>query len=325
MVYKNKINITTIWWWNWSYWLLTAIKDNKEYNISAIISMSDSWWSTGILRKEFGILPPWDVRRALIALSSEHEIIKNLFWFRFKKDSIISWHSLWNLIITAMTEITGNFDKWLKQLAKLLKVKWRVIPVTLESSDLNVELKNWEIIEWETKIDLDLDSKSSPIINAYLTPEVSANPKAIKAIYKSDVIIISFWDLYTSVIPNLLVKWIKEAILKNKDAKVIYFCNAMSKPWETTWFEAINFIDTVEKYLWEWIIDYFIVNNWYISEKMADKYKNLENKKPIKIKDKNAFVWKKYKVIEEDLLYENDFILYHYKKIDKVIKDIIKQ
>lgn len=323
---KNwKINVVTIGWWNWSYWLLSSIRDNDDYNISAIISMSDSWWSTGILREEFNMLPPGDVRRAIMALSREHEIVKQLFDYRYEKGCSVWWHNLWNLIITAMSQITWNFDKWLKQVAKMFKVKWRVIPVTLELSHLNVELVDGSIVEWETNIDLKLDENSSPIKRAYLTPDVNANSKAIEAINKADVIILSFWDLYTSVIPNLLVKGIKEAINKNKKAKVIYFCNLMTKPWETTDFEAIDFIDTIELYLWKDVIDYFVVNNWYISEKLAEKYKSLEKKKPVKVKSDDAFEWKNYKVIEADLLHENTFVRHSYDKIAKVIKDIIKK
>lgn len=322
---NGKINVVTIWGWNGSYWLLSSIRDNDDYNISAIISMSDSWGSTGILREEFNMLPPGDVRRAIMALSREHEVVKQLFDYRYEKGCSVWWHNLWNLIITAMSQITWNFDKWLKQVAKMFKVKWRVIPVTLELSHLNVELVDGSVVEWETNIDLKLDENSSPIKRAYLTPDVNANSKAIEAISKADVIILSFWDLYTSVIPNLLVKGIKEAINKNKKAKVIYFCNLMTKPGETTDFEAIDFIDTIELYLWKDVIDYFVVNNWYISEKLAEKYKSLEKKKPVKVKSDDAFEWKNYKVIEADLLHENTFVRHSYDKIAKVIKDIIKK
>lgn len=322
---SKSVNVVTIGWWNWSYGLLSSIRDNDDYNISAIISMSDSGWSTWVLREEFNMLPPWDVRRAIMALSREHELVKQLFDYRYDKWCSVWGHSLWNLIITAMAQITWNFDKWLKQVSKMFKVKGRVIPVTLELSHLNVELNDWTIVEWETKIDLDLDENSSPIKKAYLTPSVKSNPKAIQAIEKADYIIISFWDLYTSIIPNLLVKGIKEAIVKNKKAKVIYFCNLMTKPGETTDFEAIDFIDTIELYLWENIVDYFVVNNWYISEKLAEKYKSLEKKKPVKIKNHNAFKWKSYKVIEADLLHENTFVRHSYDKISKVVKEIIKK
>lgn len=274
------------------------------------------------------MLPPGDVRRWIMALSREHEVVKQLFDYRYEKDCSVWWHNLWNLIITAMAEITGSFDKWLKQVAKMFKVKGRVIPVTLELSHLNAELEDWTTIEWETNIDTKLDENSSPIKKAYLTPEVKANKKAINAIEKSDVIVISYWDLYTSIVPNLLVKWIAKAIKKNKKAKVIYFCNLMTKPGETTNFEAIDFIDIIEKYLWKDILDYVIVNDWYISECMADKYKSLEKKKPVKVKNHKFFKWKSYKVLEADLLHQDTFVRHSYDKIwemlDKLIRKIVR-
>ncbi len=321
----NQINVVTIWWWNGSYNLLSAIRDNDDYNISAIISMSDSWGSTWVLREELWVLPPWDIRRWIMALSKEHEIAKQLFDYRYDKSSSVWGHNLWNLLITAMADITWNFDKWLKQISKMFRVKGRVVPVTLELSNLNVELENWLIIKWESNIDEPKHDVNLKIKRAFLTPEVEANPKAIKAIKKSDMIILSFWDLYTSIVPNLLVKWIKEAIAKNKDAKVVYFCNAMSKPWETTKFSAIDFANVIEEYLWEWVLDYVIVNNWYISEKMVEKYKTLENKSPVKVKDKKDFKNKKYKVIETDLIYENQFIRYHYDKVAWIIDDLVRR
>lgn len=320
----KKINITTIGWWNGSYWILSSIRDNDDYNISAIISMSDSGWSTWILREEFWILPPWDVRRAIMALSREHELAKKLFDYRYDKNCSVWGHNLWNLLITAMADIAWNFDKWLKQICKMFRVKGRVIPVTLELSNLNVKLVDGTIVEWETNIDLNLNEKSSPIKKAYLTPEVSANKKAIKAIEKSDVIIIAFWDLYTSIIPNILVKGIKEAIADNKKAKVIYFCNLMTKPGETTDFEAIDFVDVIEKYLWKDILDYVIINNGYISEKMSDKYRSLEKKKPVKVINYDEFKWKSYKIIEADLLHEHTFIRHSFDKVAKIINELVR-
>ena len=321
----NKINITTIGWWNGSYWLLSSIRDEEDYNISAIISMSDSGWSTWVLREEFWILPPGDVRRGVMALSREHEVVKQLFDYRYDKGCSVWGHNLWNLIIAAMADITGSFDKWLKQVSRMFKVKGKVIPVTLELSNLNVKLEDWTKVEWENNIDTGLDENSPIIKKAYLTPEVNANPKAIKAIEKSDFIILSFGDLYTSIVPNLLVKGIKEAIEANKKAKVIYFVNLMTKPGETTNFEAIDFINVIEKYLWNDILDYVVVNNGYISEKMAEKYKSLEKKKPVKVKSYAFFKAKSYKVIEADLLNETDWVRHSFDKIAKVIKSIVKK
>ena len=321
---SEKINIVTIGGWSGSYTLLSSLRDNDDYNLSAIISMSDSWWSTGVLREEFDMLPPGDVRRWVMALSREHEIVKKLFNYRYGKETSVWWHSLWNLLITAMVEITGSFDKWLKQISKMFRVKWRVIPVTLEKSNLCVELEDGQKIIWETNIDEPKHDINLKIERAYLEPEVNTNPKAIKTIEKADLIIISFWDLYTSIVPNLLTKWLKEAI-KGSNAKVIYFCNLMTKWWETTNFEVIDFINVIEKYLWEGILDYVVVNNGFISEKIAEKYKNLEWKKSVKVKDINIFNDKLYKVLEVDLLHENTYVRHSYDKIESVINNIARK
>ena len=140
-----------------------------------------------------------------MALSKEHELIKQLFEYRYDKTSSVSGHCLGNLIITAMTQITGNFDKALKQVSKMFRVKGRIIPVTLEQSHLCATLIDGTTVFGETNIDLKLTHESPKIENVYLEPKVQANDKAIKALKKSDFIILSFGDLYTSIIPNLLV------------------------------------------------------------------------------------------------------------------------
>ncbi len=322
MTYK-KINITTIWGGKGSYSMLSSLKWNKDYNLSSIVSMSDSWGSAWRLMREFDTPIVGDVRRGIMALSSEHEYFKQLFDYRFSADSSLAGHNMGNLIMTAMSDITWDFEKWLKQTAKMFKVKWRVLPVTFDRHDLCVDLENGQKICGEAHIDEPKHDPNLKIVNTYLNPQPSANPKAIKAIEKSDLIILNFGDLYTSLLPNLLVDGIAKAIEKNKDAKVVYFCNLMTKSWETHDFEVIDFIDTVEKYLWEGVIDYVVVNDWYISDEMSDKYKKLENKKPIKLKFPETVKWKQYTVLERDLLHENAFIRHSFEKIWKVVEEIL--
>lgn len=319
---QNKINITTIWGWTWTYNVLTWLKENDDYNLAAIVSMSDSWWSTWVLRDEFGILPPWDIRRAVLALSRETSLVRKLFEYRFDKSSSVNWHTVWNLLLTAMSDITWWFEKWLKEVCRMFRVKWKVVPVTLEKSDLVVRLEDWQEIFWETNIDEPVHNPDLVISEAFLKPSVKINPKAKDVLIHSDIIIIWPGDLYTSIIPNLLVSWVSKAI-KNSDAKVVYFCNIMTKSWETSNFEVIDFVDVIEKYLWEGIIDYVIVNDWHISDEMIEKYKKEENKKPVKIKTSEIFKDKWYRVIERDLLNEQDYVRHNSDKLAWVIEDII--
>lgn len=318
----NKVNVTTIWGWTWTYNVLMWLKSNKKLNLAAIVSMSDSWWSTGVLRDEFWVLPPWDIRRAVLALSKESLVLRKLFEYRFDKNSSVNWHTVWNLLLTAMADITWNFEDWLKEVCKMFRVQWKVIPVTLEKSDLGVILEDWKKIIWETNIDVPLYDWNIVIKEAFLEPKVTINNRAKDALENSDIIIIGPWDLYTSIVPNLLVSWLTEAI-KKSNAKIIYFCNIMTKYGETTNFEVIDFVNVVEKYLWENVIDYVIVNNWHISDEMVEKYKKEENKKPVKVKNLDDFNCKNYKVIERDLLNEKDFVRHSSKKLALVIEDII--
>lgn len=319
---QQKINITTIWGWTGTFNVLTWLKTNPLFNLAAVVSMSDSGWSTGVLRDEFWILPPGDIRRAVLALSRESILLRKLFEYRFDKESSVSGHTVWNLLLTAMADITWNFEDWLKEVCKMFRVEWKVIPVTDDKSDLWVILSDGQKVIWETNIDCPLHDGNLVIKEAFLEPSVSINSNAKETLKNSDIIIIWPGDLYTSIIPNLLVEWVWEAI-KESDAKIVYFCNIMTKFWETTDFEVIDFVDVIEKYLWTWVLDYIVVNSWHISDEMVLKYKNEENKKPVKIKNLEDFKNKKYKIIQRDLLNQKDYVRHNSKKLAQVIEDII--
>ncbi len=328
MILQNKANVTMIGWGTGTYNVLTWLKKNKDLNLAAVVSMSDSWGSTWVLRDEFGTLPPGDIRRAVLALSEESILLRKLFEYRFDKDSSVSGHTVGNLLLTAMADITGDFQKWLDEVSRFFRVRWKVVPVTLEKSDLVVELEDWTIVKWETNIDCPIHDPNLCIKNAYLEPEVKINPRAKETLESSDIIIIGPGDLYTSIIPNLLVKWVKKAIKnakKHNNAKIVYFCNIMTKSGETTNFEVIDFINEIEKYLGEGILDYVVVNNGHISDYMVAKYKKEENKKPVKLKQKDLdkFRDKKYKVIERNLINEKDFVRHSPEKMSQVITDMV--
>lgn len=323
-MFQNKINITTIGWGTGTYNVLSGLKQNENYNLAAIVTMSDSGWSTGLLRDEFGVLPPGDIRRAILALSNESEILRKLFEYRFDKESSVSGHTVGNLLLTALADITWDFWDGIKEINKMFKVKGKVIPVTMEQSNLCVELENGQKVCGESNIDIPAHDPNLRIVEAYLEPEVQANSVAKNTLANSDIIVIGPWDLYTSIIPNLLVRGVKKSI-KNSNAKVVYFCNIMTKQWETSGFEVKDFIDVIEKYLWKWILDYVVVNDGNISDYMVKKYKDSEWKKPVKIKekDKKYLQNKSYKIIERDMLHEQDFVRHSSRKIASIIDDLV--
>ncbi|MDP2091316.1 MAG: YvcK family protein [Candidatus Gracilibacteria bacterium] len=323
MEVNNKINITTIGGGTGSYNVLSGLKRNLHFNLASVVTMSDSGGSTGKLRDEFGILPPGDLRRAILALSQEDVLLRKLFEYRFDKTSSVSGHTVGNLLITAMADITGDFEKGIVEISKMFRVKGKVVPVTLEKSDLVVVLDNGQEIFGETNIDCPAHNTDLCIKEAYLSPEVKVNPKAREVLENSDIIIIGPGDLYTSIVPNLLVKGVKKAI-KNADAKVVYFCNIMTKNGETDGFEVENFVDVIEKYLGKGVLDYVVVNNGHISDEMEEKYKKEESKTPVKVKNIKDFKDKSYKIIERDLLNENDYVRHSPIKIAKVIEDMVE-
>lgn len=237
----------------------------KKYfaDISAIVAMTDDGLSTGRIRRDFRILPPGDIRKCLIALS-DNKILKDVFNYRFNKARGLSRHSLGNLIILALEKITGGFNKAIIQAGKILNIQGAVIPSTLENIQLAGKLKNGKIIVGERK--LFLLSMKSRIQQVWLVPEkVSANSEAIKAIAKAQVIIIGPGSFYTSIIPNLLIKNITQAIISNKKAQRIYVCNISTERGETQGFGVEDHIRSLHVYSHPKIVKYCLVNSKIIS------------------------------------------------------------
>ena len=236
-----------------TYQVLVGLK-KYPVDLSAVVTMSDSGGSTGKLRREFSILPPGDVRRALSALSNlplAEKTLETLFDFRFHSKGSLGGHSVGNLLLAALTQITGREDLAIKEAGKILAVSGNVCPVTLDKTTLVAELENGKKIVGETKIDLRWQGKEFsevPIKKVYLRPGAKVFKEASEAIKKADLIILGPGDLYTSIIPNLLVDGVNEAIAASC-AKVALIVNLMTKPGETDNFTASDFIRIIRQYL----------------------------------------------------------------------------
>lgn len=242
--------------------VFTALSGLRKYfnDLTAIVTMADDGGSTGFLRAEFGILPPGDVRRALIALTdSDNAILAKLFSYRFTEGGGLSGHSFGNLMITALERITGKFDRAIEEAGKILSVKGRVIPVTLKTSALMAELEDGAIIKGESNIDIPKHNGNLRICRVWLEPSAQLNPSARNAIMRADVVVIGPGDLYSSIVPNLLVGGMK-SVLRRTRAKVIYFTNLMTKFGETRGFRASDFIHTVQQYVGKGVLDYVALN-----------------------------------------------------------------
>jgi len=296
--------------------VLSGLKE-YEYELSAIVTMADDGGSTGILREEFGVLPPGDIRRALVALSSsDNKIVSDLFNYRFDSNSSLHGHSLGNLLLTALEKITGNINLALKEAVTILNVKGEVVPVTLEKTKLNAELEDGKVIEGESNIDIPKHDPRLKIKKVFLSPPAKANKYAVKTIMEANYIILGPGDLYTSIIPNLLVQEIVPA-LKRTHAQIIYVVNIMTKYGETNKFQASDFIRVIEEYLGEGVLDYAVVNVEKMKGEILQRYKeeNVEY-------DKEKFN-SKPKILTGKFLRKGHFLRHDQEKLAKTLSKII--
>lgn len=246
---KKKPKIVCIGGGTGTYQVLLGLR-RYPVNLSAVVTMSDSGGSSGRLRQDLGILPPGDVRRALIALSGFHlrkNTMNQLFDFRFDNGELAG-HSLGNLLLAALTQITGREDLAISEAAKILEISGQVLPVTIDKTELCALLVDGTIIRGEKNIDFREIKPDVPIKEVYLSPQGKIFIGAKKAIAKADLIVLGPGDLYTSVIPNLLVTGVCQAIARSK-AKVVYVCNLVTKHGETDNFSVSDFIREVKNYL----------------------------------------------------------------------------
>lgn len=299
--------------------VLSGLK-NFPYTLKAIVSMADDGGSTGVLREEFGVLPPGDIRRALVALShSDNKIMSELFNYRFNEGSTLKGHSVGNLLLTALERITGSFNNAVKEAVKILNVKGEVIPVTLENTRLCAELEDGKIIHGEANIDVPKHNGALKIKRIFLDPEVKANKDAVEAIKTADIVILGPGDLYTSILPNLAVKGITDAV-KNTKGKVVYIVNIMTKYGETNSFQASDFVRVMEEHVGKGVIDYAVINTQTPTNGVLERYEE-EKDEPVAFDKKNFNG--NVKVVTGKFLRNGQFLRHDPDKLAKTLSTII--
>jgi uncharacterized cofD-like protein len=298
--------------------LLTGLKQYSS-NITAIVTVADDGGSSGRLRKEFDILPPGDIRNCLIALSDAPTLMRDLFQFRFDTNSELSGHSFGNLFITAMTRVTGDFEKAIKETSNVLALRGKVVPSTLESVVLVAQHKDGTLTEGEDKI----PKARKAIKKVLLKPESpAATPDAIRAIQEAQVIILGPGSLYTSIIPNLLIKEITDSIVASEAIK-IYVCNVMTQPGETDRFNASDHIKILVSHSHPRVFDYCIVNTSHISVDVIHRYAE-EQSHPV-VNDAKAIKNMGYRVVEEDICFVDSVVRHDPARLAKIIVDFMEE
>ena len=253
--------------------LSTMLRGLKQYtsHITAIVTVGDDGGGSGKIREDLGMLPPGDIRNCILALADTEPLMEDLLQYRFTEGSL-KGQCFGNLFLAAMAGISENFEDAVQKMSSVLAVKGKVLPVTLDDMKLIAELENGEIIEGESKIPSEVIVRNTRIKKIAIKP-IDAKPleEAIKAINNADVIIMGPGSLYTSIIPNLLVKGIPEAICKSP-AKKVYISNVMTQPGETDGFKVSNHLKVLMDYGVAGNIDYVIANNGIIPPDIKEKY-----------------------------------------------------
>ncbi|MDD3375398.1 MAG: YvcK family protein [Candidatus Omnitrophica bacterium] len=294
----------------------------KEYtsNLIAIVTVADSGGSSGRLREEFNIVAPGDIRNCLVALADAPALMGDLFQFRFSQDSELKGHNFGNLFLTAMVQLTGgDFEKAVKESSKVLAIRGKVIPSTVNDVHLVAEYMDGSITEGEASI----PKANVPIKRLYLKPEdTKPTQEALDAIATADVIILGPGSLYTSIIPNLIINGMTEAIEKSSAFK-IYICNVMTQQGETEGYSASDHVRVLMEHTSPKIIDAALINNMQAPVDALKRYEE-ENSHPV-IADSDKIKTLGAKVAAEDLLGVDDYVRHDSKKLTQALINLIEK
>ena len=283
----------------------SLLKGLKEFpiDITAVVSVCDDGKSTGRLREEFHVPAMGDLRKVLVSLSETEPLVEQLLNYRFESSGDLNGHTVGNLMLIAMSNMTGNMSGGVQALGKILNLKGKILPLSNDEVTLVAKMEDGSVIEGEHNI----TAYKSKIEKVYYKKEPKVNPLVEEAVKKADLIILSMGSIFTSVIPNLLCKKIINLIESSK-APIMYTCNIMTQPGETDDFKVSNHVNALNKYLGKRKVDVVIANNGKVDEKLRKKYETLEQKDPVLLDKENL---KDIEVIENSYVTISNNFLRH--------------
>jgi uncharacterized cofD-like protein len=247
---------------------LAASGQSAIAELCGVVTVSDDGGSSGRLRKEFNMLPPGDVRNCIVALSEDEALLSRLFQHRFQKGSGLEGHSFGNLFLAALTSITGDFAEAVRLSSEILLTRGRIYPATTSSVELEAEFEDGSRVQGETRI----TASKGKIRELFLVPpDVEPLPQTLEAIASADLITVGPGSLFTSLIPNLLVRGIADAIL-NSSAVKVYVCNLMTQANESLGLTAADHIRALNRHAHAQLFDYALINQKPASPEMKAKY-----------------------------------------------------
>lgn len=297
--------------------LSNLLRGLKQYssNITAIVTVADDGGSSGRLRREIGVLPPGDIRNCISALADEEKLLTELFQYRFKAGSGLVGHSFGNLFLTAMNEVTGNLEQAIAASSKVLAIRGQVLPSTLSDMELWAELDDGRRIVGESKI---TEAKGRIVAIGCIPERPPALPKAVKAIQEADYIIIGPGSLYTSIMPNLLVPELVDAIAAHRVPRV-YVCNIMTEMGESQGFTVSDHIRAIDRTCGRYLFDAVLVQKSIPSETVIRHYAQ-EGVGPV-VLDRDAVIGSGRRIIAANVMEEREnlTVRHHPYRLAKVL------
>lgn len=298
--------------------MLRGLKE-KPLDITAIVTVADDGGSSGILRSELQMPPPGDIRNVLTALADVEPLLSDMLSYRFTSGSGLAGHSLGNLILAAITDISGDFVTAVRELSRVFAVRGRVLPAADQAVVLHAEMEDGSIVSGESAI----PQAQGRIKRIMLEPEeVEALPEAVQAIAEADAILIGPGSLYTSIIPNLLVPKLAQAILDNDTAIKMFVCNVMTQPGETDGYTVSDHLEAVYQHVGHHLFDYVIVNDGEIPAQIQDFYAE-KGAKPVEV-DWDVVTGRGYKVIADTLVLFRTYLRHDADKLSHHIYQLVE-
>lgn len=297
--------------------LSSLLKGLKEYtsNITAIVAVTDDGGSSGRLRDNLGILPPGDIRNCLVALADKETLMEEVLQYRFTTGELAG-HNLGNLLLAGLNNVSGGFDGAVQALSKVLAIRGQVLPATLENVVLGAKLADHSVSYGECNI----SASGCKIERIFLKPEVCRPmPEALSAIREADAIILGPGSLYTSIIPNLLVQGVADAI-KDAQCQKVYICNIMTQPGETRGYSAYEHLEAIFEHVGP-VVNHILVNSEPIPGRLIKRYRE-QGAEPVKVAHEEMArlgvkVWDKY------LVQQTNVVRHQPEKLARAIMDII--
>ena len=320
----QKQKVVTIGGGSGQFVLLSGLKDLEDIEITAVVSMVDSGGSTGRLRHELGTLPPGDALKCILALSPYQEIARNILLKRFVKDRRLLGHNAGNMLLTMLSQYTGSFSSAVQALAEILDVCGTILPVTLDRATLVAELTDGTRIYGQTAIDIPRGTQRERIRDVFLVPHhsdsISVYPPVIEAVHDSNYIIIGPGDLFTSILPNLVVPGVKEAI-QDTGASVLYCVNIMTKFGETHNFNGRDFVSKLEECI-NRPVDGVIYNTGKPEERLLEQYRE-QKAEFVEINGNDKWLENRRLYASDILDISGGIVRHNSKKLASLIREIM--